>query len=78
MRSCNTVRPMSNPRIIIEQLIQSGMKEVEITDAVKAEGVEVTGATINRIRHGKIKRTGYDIGMALARLHERRCLRQSA
>lgn len=70
---------MSNPKFIIEKLVEAGMKEVEITDAIRAEGIEVTAATINRIKTGSIKRTGYDIGRALERLHDRRFpQRQSA
>lgn len=79
MRACNIVEIMSNPRFIIEKLVEAGMTEAAITEEVRASGVEVTAATINRIRHGKIKRTGYDIGAALVRLQERRLpQRQSA
>lgn len=63
---------MSNPRFIIEKLVESGMNEREITDALRAEGIEVTAATINRIKHGLIKRTSFDIGTGLVRLQERR------
>ncbi len=69
---------MSNPRFIIEKLLESGMKEVEITDALRAEGIDVTAATINRIKTGQIKRTGFDIGMGLVRLQERRQQAHSA
>lgn len=63
---------MANPRYLIEQLVKAGMTEVEITDALRAEGTEVTAATINRIKTGAIKRTSFDIGLGLMRLHERR------
>lgn len=65
--------PMSNdPRILIQQLIGSGMKEGQIVEALKADGVDVSVPTINRIKNGLIKRTGFDIGIALMRLHKRR------
>jgi hypothetical protein len=64
---------MSNdPRILIQQLIGSGMKEGQIVEALKADGVDVSVPTINRIKNGLIKRTGFDIGIALMRLHKRR------
>lgn len=63
---------MANPRYLIEQLIKGGMSEVEITDSLRAEGTEVTAATINRIKTGAIKRTSFDVGLGLMRLHERR------
>ena len=58
---------------------EAGMTDVAITEAVRSTGVEVTAATISRIRRGKIKRTGYEIGAALERLYEHRLAqRQSA
>jgi arginine repressor len=56
---------------LIQDLIDSGMTEVEITDALKEEGVHTTQATLNRIKTGAIKRTSYDIGTGIVRLHER-------
>lgn len=65
-----TTKP-TNLRYVIEQLIKADMTEIAITDAIRAEGIEVTAATINRIKTGHIKRTGFDIGAALVRLYER-------
>jgi hypothetical protein len=62
----------TNLRYVIEKLIEvADMSEVAITDAIRAEGTEVTAATINRIKTGHIKRTSFDIGAALMRLYER-------
>lgn len=64
---------MSNDlRPLIQDLIGSGMKEGQIVEALKADGVDVSVPTINRIKNGLIKRTGFDIGSALVRLHKRR------
>lgn len=57
---------------LIQDLIGSGMAESQIVAALKADGVEVSVPTINRIKNGLIKRTGFDIGSALVRLHKRR------
>lgn len=57
---------------IIQDLIGAGMAESQIVAALKADGVEVSVPTINRIKNGLIKRTGFDIGSALVRLHKRR------
>lgn len=62
----------SDARWLIQQLLRSGMKEVEIVEAMRTDGVEVTQATINRIKTGKIKQTSFDIGMGLVRLHDSR------
>jgi len=48
------------------------MKEREITEELREDGVELTIPTLNRIKNGVIKRTGFDIGMGLVRLYERR------
>jgi hypothetical protein len=64
---------MSNDlRPLIQDLIGSGMNETQIVAAIKADGVEVSVPTINRIKNGLIKRTGFDIGSALVRLHKKR------
>lgn len=63
---------MDDPKAIIVHLLGSGMSEAEIIVALREDGVEVTKATINRIKNGVIRRTGFDIGMALVRLRERR------
>lgn len=73
LRRCNIVKPMStDPRFLIQELISAGMNDGTIVDALKADGVEVSVPTINRIKNGKIKRTGFDIGSALVRLHKKR------
>lgn len=64
----------TSPRVLIHLLIKSGLNEREITDLLRADGAEVSTATVNRIKNGLIKRTGFDVGIALMRLHERRSL----
>lgn len=64
--------PTFCPKVCIEKLIESGMNEREITDALRADGVELTAATLNRIKSGGIKRTSFVIGMGLMRLCEKR------
>lgn len=61
-----------DPKAVIERLLSSGMTQLEIADALKEEGIEVTQATINRIKTGAIRRTGFDIGRGLLKLHEKR------
>lgn len=68
-----------DPQWLIVQLVDAGMTEMEITDSLNADGVDVTQATINRIKTGGIKRTGFDIGMGLMRLYSLRAdVRQRA
>jgi hypothetical protein len=62
----------ANPKALIEQLIASGLNEREITDAICAEGVVISAATVNRIKTGRIKRTGFDVGIALMDLMKKR------
>lgn len=57
---------------MIQQLIDSGLNEREITDAVVAEGVDISAATVNRIKTGRIKRTGFDVGQALMQVLKKR------
>jgi len=63
---------MATPKSVIADLQRSGMTEMQITEDLRQQGVEVTQATINRIKSGEIKRTSFEIGMALIRLQERR------
>src|SRR6187431_3128914 len=73
LRGCNKLAFMStDPRSMIQQLIGSGLNESQIVAALKQDGVEVSLPTINRIKNGLIKRTGFDIGSALVRLHKKR------
>lgn len=60
-----------NPQTLIQQLIESGMKDCEIGKALRAGGTDVSDATVNRIKSGQIKRTSFEIGMGLMRLHRR-------
>lgn len=67
---------MESPKSIIERLIaRSGMTEEQIAEALRADGVEVTQATINRIKTGKHRKTSFEIGMGLVQLHKRRSRR---
>lgn len=63
---------MDDPRTIVEYLTKSGMTETEISDELKKLGVDVTQATINRIKSGVHKSTKYEIGLGLVRLYEQR------
>jgi arginine repressor len=64
---------MEDPKTVIEQLLtQPEMTEAKITDALKDMGIEVTQATINRIKNGKHKRTRFDIGYGLLQLRDQR------
>lgn len=62
---------MTEPRDIVQNLIDRDMTEIEIVDELKKLGVSVTQPTINRIKNGS-QRTSYEIGKALERLHEQR------
>jgi arginine repressor len=58
---------------VIEQLLtQAEMTEMEITDALKQMGVDVTQATINRIKNRKFQNTRFDIGSGLLQLRDQR------
>lgn len=57
---------------VIHQLIGTGINESQIVATLKAEGIEVSLPTINRIKNGLIKRTRFDIGSALVRLLKKR------
>jgi hypothetical protein len=73
LRRCNNVALMSTDLgSVIQELIVAGINESQIVSELKADGVEVSLPTINRIKNGLIKRTGFDIGSALVRLHKRR------
>lgn len=63
---------MVTPQTIIESLTKSGMTEDEIVEALKANGVEVTQATINRIKNGVTRKPSFELGMGLLQLHARR------
>lgn len=63
---------MSTPKALIEQLLCLKMNEYEIAAELCSAGVSVTQATINRIRHGRIKSTSFEIGTGLQRLLESR------
>lgn len=67
----------AKPRVLVERLYEV-MNDREITDALRESGIDVTQATVNRIRHGKVKRTSYEIGAGLMRLHERFVQQKSA
>lgn len=67
---------MESPKAIIERLTDSGMTEEEIAGALRAGGVEVTQATINRIKNGVHRKTSFEIGMGLLQLHRRKFRRE--
>lgn len=45
--------------------------EVWVLDQLAADGVQVTQPTLNKIRHGDIRRTSYETGEAILRLWKR-------
>lgn len=58
---------------VIEQLLtQAEMTEVEITDELNRMGIDVTQATINRIKNRIFKKTSFDIGSGLLQLRDQR------
>lgn len=57
---------------VIQELVGAGTSESQIVAALKADGVEVSLPTINRIKNGLIKQTRFDIGSGLMRLHKKR------
>jgi hypothetical protein len=64
---------MEEPKTVIEQLLtQADMTEAEISSALKEMGVDVTQATINRIKNGVHRNTRFDIGYALLQLRDQR------
>lgn len=67
---------MQDPKSLIKRLIKAGMTETEIADELRDEGIDVTQPTINRIASGTIRKTSFDIGMGLIKLHERRIAQQ--
>jgi len=53
---------------VVEKLIQSGLTESEIASRVGS-----SQPSINRIRRGKQKNVGYQLGDALLKLSQERC-----
>ena len=54
---------------MLNELVSAGLTEQEI-----AEQVGTSQATINRLRNRVHKKTDFDIGNAIARLHSERCV----
>lgn len=54
-------------RIAIEELVAAGWSETRIAEAL---GNGTKQPTINRIKRGKTKNPGFELGMAIIRLHE--------
>lgn len=50
----------------------SGMTEEQIAAALRAQGIDCSQATVNRIKSGFIKKTNFEIGMGLLQLAESR------
>ncbi len=55
-------------KLLIEKLIASGMNQTDIAKALQANGIEITQATINRLKQGKAKTTRFEVGIGLMRL----------
>jgi hypothetical protein len=62
----------TDPKTLVERLNDSGMRDAQIAAALSKDGVEVTQATINRIKNGKHASTSFEIGMGLLRLAQSR------
>ena len=60
------------PARLIKKLMASGMTEEQIAEALRAQGIDCTQGTVNRIKSGYIKRTSFEIGMGLLQLAESR------
>ena len=57
-----------NAKGIIEQLISAGMTQTAIAEALRADGIEISQATINRLKQGVHKTTSFEVGIGLMRL----------
>lgn len=69
---------MSDPKLIVQELYDAGLNEREITDELRKSGIDVSQATVNRIRCGQIKRTSFQIGAGLLALRDRFVAQKSA
>lgn len=69
---------MEDAKSLIEQLLETDMTETEISDELKKLGVEVTQATINRLKNGVHKTTSFEVGYGLMQLRKQRSQRQRA
>jgi len=63
---------MSDFTKMLEELKAVGMSDSEVARVLTARGVSVTQPTITRIRRGQFKRTGYELGTAIKKLHAER------
>lgn len=61
-----------DPARLIKRLKAIGMTETDIADALCKAGIDITQATVNRIKNRKFKSTSFEIGMGLKRLHDQR------
>ena len=61
-----------NWKQIIKELNELGLSEHEIARRLQKEGVEITQASINRLKQEHIKQPRFDVGSALLRLHKER------
>lgn len=66
---CNRVIKVDWKKII-DELLERGLSEADIAARLRAEGVSISQASINRLKRGAIKRPNYDLGSALLRLHQ--------
>lgn len=63
------------PQSFVERLVGAGLSEAKIADELVTRGVQVTQATINRIKKGA--GTSYEIGVTLQRLADERAPRST-
>lgn len=63
---------METPRFFVRELLKGGWGEEDIQSELAKLKVRVDLSTINRIKNGRIKRTGSDIALGLLRLYEQR------
>lgn len=60
------------PKYFVKELMKGGLSEEDIQAELAKAKVRVSLSTINRIKNGRIKRTGSDIGLALLKLLQQR------
>lgn len=58
-----------NWQLILSELKSAKVSDSEIARRVNALGVEVTQATVNRMRHGELANPRYELGDAILRVH---------
>lgn len=56
---------------LVQDLVDKAeLTETEISDTLRARGVECSQPTINRLKNGKIGSTSFTLGTAIVALHK--------